>query len=61
LDAHIRINVMSGIRLARQYIGGMVEATLGDHLISSESRMMTPPETIHLSCQRMIDTGRLQA
>jgi short-subunit dehydrogenase len=42
------INVMSGIRLARHYMRGMLERNFGRIIfISSESGIMTPPEMIH--------------
>ena len=42
------INVMSGIRLARHYMRGMLERDFGRIIfISSESGIMTPPEMIH--------------
>ena len=42
------INVMSGVRLARHYLTGMVKKTWGRILfISSESAVQTPPEMVH--------------
>jgi NAD(P)-dependent dehydrogenase (short-subunit alcohol dehydrogenase family) len=42
------INVMSGVRLARHYLRGMLERDFGRIIfISSESGIMTPPEMIH--------------
>jgi len=42
------INVMSGVRLARYYLRGMLERNFGRVIfISSESGIMTPPEMIH--------------
>ena len=42
------INVMSGVRLARHYMRGMLERNFGRIIfISSESGIMTPPEMIH--------------
>ena len=42
------VNVMSGIRLARHYMRGMLERNFGRIIfISSESSIMTPPEMIH--------------
>jgi NAD(P)-dependent dehydrogenase (short-subunit alcohol dehydrogenase family) len=42
------INVMSGIRLARHYMRGMLQRNFGRIIfISSESGIMTPPEMIH--------------
>jgi NAD(P)-dependent dehydrogenase (short-subunit alcohol dehydrogenase family) len=42
------INVMSGVRLARHYLRGMLERNFGRIIfISSESSIMTPPEIIH--------------
>ncbi len=42
------INVMSGVRLARHYLRGMLEHNFGRIIfISSESGIMTPPEMIH--------------
>lgn len=42
------INVMSGVRLARYYLRGMLERNSGRVIfISSESGIMTPPEMIH--------------
>jgi NAD(P)-dependent dehydrogenase (short-subunit alcohol dehydrogenase family) len=42
------INVMSGVRLARHYMRGMLERDFGRVIfISSESGIMTPPEMIH--------------
>jgi NAD(P)-dependent dehydrogenase (short-subunit alcohol dehydrogenase family) len=42
------INVMSGVRLARHYMRGMLERDFGRIIfISSESGIMTPPEMIH--------------
>jgi NAD(P)-dependent dehydrogenase (short-subunit alcohol dehydrogenase family) len=42
------INVMSGVRLARQYMRGMLQRNFGRIIfISSESGIMTPPEMIH--------------
>jgi NAD(P)-dependent dehydrogenase (short-subunit alcohol dehydrogenase family) len=42
------INVMSGVRLARHYLRGMLERNFGRIIfISSESGIMTPPEMIH--------------
>ena len=41
-------NVMSGVRLARQYLPGMLERDWGRLIfISSESAIQTPPEMIH--------------
>jgi NAD(P)-dependent dehydrogenase (short-subunit alcohol dehydrogenase family) len=43
-----QVNVMSGIRLARQYLPGMLERNWGRLIfISSESAIETPPEMIH--------------
>jgi NAD(P)-dependent dehydrogenase (short-subunit alcohol dehydrogenase family) len=42
------INVMSGVRLARHYLRGMLQRNFGRIIfISSESAIMTPPEMIH--------------
>lgn len=42
------INVMSGIRMARRYLPGMLEAGWGRVVfISSESALQIPPEMIH--------------
>jgi NAD(P)-dependent dehydrogenase (short-subunit alcohol dehydrogenase family) len=42
------INVMSGVRLARHYLAGMLEKNWGRILfISSESAVQTPPEMVH--------------
>ena len=42
------INVMSGVRLARHYVRGMLGRNFGRAIfISSESGIMTPPEMIH--------------
>ena len=42
------INVMSGVRLCRHYLPGMMERNQGRILfISSESGVQTPPEMIH--------------
>jgi NAD(P)-dependent dehydrogenase (short-subunit alcohol dehydrogenase family) len=42
------INVMSGVRLARHYLTGMVKKNWGRILfISSESAVQTPPEMVH--------------
>ncbi len=42
------VNVMSGVRLARHYLPGMLERDWGRILfISSESGVQTPPEMIH--------------
>ncbi len=41
-------NVMSGVRLSRRYLPGMLERNWGRVIfISSESAVMTPPEMIH--------------
>jgi 3-oxoacyl-[acyl-carrier protein] reductase len=41
-------NVLSGVRLARRYLPGMLERNWGRIIfISSESAIMTPPEMIH--------------
>ena len=43
-----QVNVMSGVRLARQYLPGMLERNWGRLIfISSESGIQTPPEMIH--------------
>jgi NAD(P)-dependent dehydrogenase (short-subunit alcohol dehydrogenase family) len=43
-----QVNVMSGVRLARQYLPGMLEHNWGRLIfISSESGIQTPPEMIH--------------
>jgi NAD(P)-dependent dehydrogenase (short-subunit alcohol dehydrogenase family) len=43
-----QINVMSGIRLTRHYMRGMLERNFGRIIfISSDSGIMTPPEMIH--------------
>lgn len=43
-----QINVMSGVRLARHYLPGMLERNWGRLIfISSESAIQTPPEMIH--------------
>jgi NAD(P)-dependent dehydrogenase (short-subunit alcohol dehydrogenase family) len=43
-----QVNVMSGVRLARRYLPGMLERNWGRLLfISSESAVQTPPEMIH--------------
>ena len=42
------INVMSGVRLARHYLTGMVKKNWGRILfISNESAVQTPPEMVH--------------
>lgn len=42
------INVMSGVRLTRHYLRGMIERNFGRIIfIFSESGIMTPPEMIH--------------
>jgi NAD(P)-dependent dehydrogenase (short-subunit alcohol dehydrogenase family) len=42
------VNVMSGVRLARHYLTGMVKKNWGRILfISSESAVQTPPEMVH--------------
>jgi NAD(P)-dependent dehydrogenase (short-subunit alcohol dehydrogenase family) len=42
------INVMSGVRLARHYLAGMLKKNWGRILfISSESAVQTPPEMVH--------------
>ena len=42
------INVMSGVRLSRQYLGGMLKKNWGRILfISSESAVQIPPEMVH--------------
>ncbi len=42
------VNVMSGVRLSRRYLPGMLERNWGRILfISSESGIQTPPEMIH--------------
>jgi NAD(P)-dependent dehydrogenase (short-subunit alcohol dehydrogenase family) len=42
------INVMSGVRLSRHYLAGMVERNWGRILfISSESGVQIPPEMVH--------------
>jgi short-subunit dehydrogenase len=43
-----QVNVMSGVRLARYYLPGMLERNWGRIIfISSESAIQTPPEMIH--------------
>jgi short-subunit dehydrogenase len=43
-----QVNVMSGVRLARYYLPGMVERNWGRVIfIGSESAIQTPPEMIH--------------
>jgi NAD(P)-dependent dehydrogenase (short-subunit alcohol dehydrogenase family) len=43
-----QVNVMSGVRLARYYLPGMLERNWGRIIfISSESGIQTPPEMIH--------------
>src|SRR5687768_7160099 len=43
-----QINVMSGVRLARHYLPGMLERNWGRLIfISSESAIQRPPEMIH--------------
>jgi len=43
-----QVNVMSGVRLARHYLPGMLERNWGRIIfISSESGIQTPPEMIH--------------
>ncbi len=43
-----KINVMSGVRLARHYMRGMLERNFGRIIfISSDSGIMTPPEMVH--------------
>jgi NAD(P)-dependent dehydrogenase (short-subunit alcohol dehydrogenase family) len=43
-----QVNVMSGVRLARHYLPGMLERNWGRLIfISSESAVQTPPEMIH--------------
>jgi NAD(P)-dependent dehydrogenase (short-subunit alcohol dehydrogenase family) len=42
------INVMSGVRLARHYLAGMLKKNWGRIIfISSESAVQTPPEMVH--------------
>ena len=42
------VNVMSGVRLARHYLGGMLKKNWGRILfISSESAVQIPPEMVH--------------
>jgi NAD(P)-dependent dehydrogenase (short-subunit alcohol dehydrogenase family) len=43
-----QVNVMSGVRLARHYLPGMLDRNWGRLIfISSESAIQTPPEMIH--------------
>jgi NAD(P)-dependent dehydrogenase (short-subunit alcohol dehydrogenase family) len=43
-----QVNVMSGVRLARHYLSGMLERNWGRLVfISSEAGIQTPPEMIH--------------
>jgi NAD(P)-dependent dehydrogenase (short-subunit alcohol dehydrogenase family) len=42
------VNVLSGVRLSRAYLGGMIERNCGRIIfISSESALLTPAEMIH--------------
>lgn len=43
-----QVNVMSGVRLSRHYLPGMLQRNWGRIIfVSSESAVMTPPEMIH--------------
>ncbi len=47
-ERYFQINVMSGVRMARHYLSGMIERDWGRLIfISSESGAFIPPETIH--------------
>ena len=47
-DTYFQTNVMSGVRLARHYLPGMIERDWGRMIfVSSESGVFVPPEMIH--------------
>src|SRR5258706_1214088 len=47
-DRFFEVNVMSGVRLARHYVAGMLKRNWGRILfISSESGIQIPPEMVH--------------
>lgn len=47
-ERYFQINVMSGVRMARHYLSGMIERDWGRLIfISSESGAFIPPEMIH--------------
>ena len=49
-ERYFRINVMSGIRLARHYLAGMLEADRGRIVfVSSESAQNVLPDSVHYS------------
>ena len=47
-ELYFQVNVMSGVRMARHYLSGMIERNWGRMIfISSESGVFIPPEMIH--------------
>jgi NAD(P)-dependent dehydrogenase (short-subunit alcohol dehydrogenase family) len=57
-DQHWQVNVMSGVRLARAYLPGMVKAGWGRVIfLASESAFNIPPEMIHYGVSKTADVA----
>lgn len=53
-----QVNVMSGIRMARRYLPGMLEADWGRVIfMSSESAFQIPPEMMHYGMTKLAQVG----
>ncbi|SEP04094.1 SDR family NAD(P)-dependent oxidoreductase [Actinacidiphila rubida] len=52
------LNVMSGVRLSRHYVTGMVERGWGRIIfVSSESALVIPPEMVHYGATKVAQLG----
>lgn len=57
-DRHWQVNVMSGIRLSRTYLGGMAERGWGRVIfLASESAFNMPPEMLHYGVSKTADVA----
>ncbi len=57
-ERHFAVNVMSGVRLSRAYVPGMLERDWGRVIfVSSESALMIPPEMVHYGMSKLAQLG----